>query len=518
MELAGDHTEGTGPLRGDLPGFLRLVVDPATRAVDDRERPGGRILIGGSPLRLVRLNARAAAVWELLGRGASLREATASGVREGPIARFARRLLDNGMAHPRWPAAESGDPNVTIVIPVRDRSDSLARLVASIVTHSADRVKAIVVVDDGSAPPISTPPISTPPISARPVEAPAREPSLTVLRHPRSLGPAAARNTGLRAAATPLVAFVDSDCVVDAHWLDRLLPHFGDPSVAIAAPRIRALDPPRTAVARFTVARSPLDMGARESGVRPRGRVTYVPSTAIVARVEAVRAVGGFDPDLRYGEDVDLVWRLVEAGWGVRHEPAATVFHDHRATLGDVLVTHFRYGTAAGPLDRRHPGQVPPLAMSAWSLAGWGLVATQTAVGAAAGAATLAGSVAGLARKLGHTPSPIRESLRLAGKGHLFAAEQIANAAVRTYLPVLAVAALGSRRARRLLAFSVLVPGVMEWRRRGRPLDPARFLALRAADDAAYGLGVWRGCLAARTVGPLTPDLGKAHDPTRVQS
>ena len=42
----------------------------------------------------------------------------------------------------------------------------------------------------------------------------------------------------------------------------------------------------------------------------------------------------GFDADLRVGEDVDLVWRLVDAGWSVRYQPSVTVFHREPPVLG----------------------------------------------------------------------------------------------------------------------------------------------------------------------------------------
>jgi hypothetical protein len=38
-------------------------------------------------------------------------------------------------------------------------------------------------------------------------------------------------------------------------------------------------------------------------------------------------------------------------------------------------------------------------------------------------------------------------------------------------------------------------------------LDPIRYTALHAADDVAYGAGVWLGCLRARTVAPLVPRI-----------
>lgn len=64
-----------------------------------------------------------------------------------------------------------------------------------------------------------------------------------MVRHPTSLGPAAARNTGLAAAATPLVAFLDSDVVPEPSWLPPLLAAFEDPAVGLVALRIVALPP-----------------------------------------------------------------------------------------------------------------------------------------------------------------------------------------------------------------------------------------------------------------------------------
>ena len=73
----------------------------------------------------------------------------------------------------------------------------------------------------------------------------------------------------------------------------------------------------------------------------------YVPSAALIVRTELAH----FDEALRYGEDVDLVWRLRDAGWRVVYEPDVIVGHDQHHTLS----RRFRYGTSAEPLRRRHP-------------------------------------------------------------------------------------------------------------------------------------------------------------------
>src|SRR5581483_9209328 len=116
------------------------------------------------------------------------------------------------------------------------------------------------------------------------------------IRHTENLGPAAARNTGLQAASTPLVAFLDADCVPPRGFPGRLLDHLADPAVGLVAPRIASSDLGRGPIAAYERARSALDMGSQPARVRPYSTVWYVPSAAMVARRDALGA--GFDEDL----------------------------------------------------------------------------------------------------------------------------------------------------------------------------------------------------------------------------
>ena len=56
--------------------------------------------------------------------------------------------------------------------------------------------------------------------------------------------------------------------------------------------------------------------------MRPGAAVGWLPSACLVARVDRLRAAGGFAEDMRVGEDVDLVWRLVDAGLSQREAAA----------------------------------------------------------------------------------------------------------------------------------------------------------------------------------------------------
>ena len=211
-----------------------------------------------------------------------------------------------------------------------------------------------------------------------------------------------------------------------------------------------------------------------------------------------------FDPALRGGEDVDLVWRLARAGWDVRYVPTSAVAHHGAATFQAFLRRQAFYGSTAAPLARRHPGNVAPAQFSAWSLAVWFLLlARQPQLALTA----LLASVAVLARRLrGLVRDPVAVAARIAGGGTARAALPSLSGLVRVWSPALLVG-LACRRTRRAAALALLLPALEDWRSSSRELDPARFAAFHVADDAAYGIGVWIGCVRERTVEPLLPHV-----------
>jgi len=480
---------GPGPDGELAPAGLVMRPDPGSRLL-----AGGTVLAGGSPVRVLRLTPR----------GARMVSGWWSGtpVPDNPRARaLARRLLDTGIAHPVPLAGGSWVPgDVTVVVPVRDRQAELARCLAGLAP-----LPRVIVVDDGSADPEATARV-------------AAGTGARVLRRPVNGGPGAARNTGLAAAQTPLVAFLDSDCVPEAGWLDLLLPHFADPAVGAVAPRIVPAEEGRTWLARYEGASSTLDMGARASIVRPGARVPYVPGAALVVRKDA--AGTGFAEDMPVGEDVDFAWRLAAAGWRVRYEPGAVVPHQHRVRLRPWFSRRRDYGTSAAALELRHPGAVRPLYVSAWTALAWLAGASGRP---AAGAAVAGAGIALLARRLaGLTgepwPGPVARTAwllaaRLAGGGTLAAARPLGSAISRTWWPAAVPAAIAVPRLRLPLAALVLAPPLLDWLDRRPPLDPARYVAARLLDDLAYSLGVWQGCARRRTIRPLLPVLTTGRRP-----
>jgi mycofactocin system glycosyltransferase len=448
---AEPDADGLAPMR-------RYGLDPSTKLVGD-----GTTAIGGSPLRLFRLTPAGRRAFDEIAGGS-------------PVApsRLSERLLEAGAIHPLAPSPEDrrlfGPGDVTVVVPTHETPP--ARLY-DILVHCLDTA-GVMFVDDGSGTPLTG----------------VRGATLLRLRH--NSGPAAARNAGARAAETPIVAFVDTDVGLQPGWLDGLLWHFDDPRVGFVAPRVASGSVTEVgvpSVARYEERHSPLDLGAEPARVAVGTRVGYVPAAALVVRRSALGDVGGFDPDLRCGEDVDFVWRVSAAGWRGRYDPAVVVHHQPRPSWRALVEQRRAYGESAAALAAVHGSAVAPVRMSVWSLAVWGLAA----VGRPFSAVAVAGGTAlALIPKLRGVPAV--DSLRLAGSGHLAAGRSLATAVRRTWLPLIGVGSLWSRRARWVAVASV-APAMLDG-------GPARLL-----DDVSYSVGVWKGVLGRRQLGPLLPAL-----------
>ena len=443
-------------------------------------RDDGRSLVGGSPTRAIYLAPAAAARFD--GRRLTVADKT-SGT-------LADRLLEIGMADPvlaSLPEADATD--VTFVIPTYGRPESLARLLSSI-----GRDASVIVVDDASPNPLEASQIAA--------AAGARFVSLPV-----NLGPAGARNAGLRLVATTFVVFVDNDMVVSPGAVDMLLRHFSDPRVALAAPRIvgLAMNTRVNWISRYEDARSSLDLGPWPATVRPRARISWISSALVVARVSAIGA--GFTDGMRVGEDVDLVWNLVEEGWRVRYEPDATSAHEHRVTFADWAARKAFYGTGGHALALRHPGNIAPAVLAPWSVGVVLALMAQRRWSIPLALVISAVAAVRIARKLSRHRHPVRIGVALTASGVGASISQAMALLTRHWWPLALAGSVVSKRMRRATLAAALLDVVLDYRRTRPQLDIIRFGVARRADDLAYGWGLWLGALRGRSTAALRPDI-----------
>ncbi len=443
-----------------------------------RRALGGRSLLGGSPFRIIDLGP-GVEVDALLAR--------AEQVTTEPFA----TLLSHGVVDPvieSFAGSNTAGSNtadtlggIDVVIPCRNNPSGLATLLDGLVGRG---FASVTVVDDGSVPPISA--------NALPAQ-------VRLLRNELPLGAGRARNRGMEAGVAPLVLLLDDDVVVEStgasELAERLSRWFAIDTVGIVAPRIRTLDGAGL-VARYEQDRGALDLGPVSGPVAPRTRLPYVPTAAMLVRRSVVEAIDGFRPDLPRGEDVDFVWRAIEAGWTVRYDADIVAEHPARPSLSAWLAQRFRYGRSTSELARDHPDHVAAIEVSPWSVAPWLLVSGGGWLGPIAGVALWAGSTAAFVPSLrGKVDDPVRQARQLAGNGTLHAGPILAETVRRSWAPLVAVAAMRSASARRAWWASWLIGPLLDWRRSERSVTVAPWVALRMAEDAAYCAGVWRGII-----------------------
>jgi mycofactocin glycosyltransferase len=440
---------------------------------DVRIHDGGRTLVGGSPLRVLRLKEPAPA----LGRGQVLE------VADRTTATVAERLLAANLAAPVLPAA--GDAELTVVVPIRDRADRLDRLLGGLTGLP------VIVVDDASHDPAA--------VAAVAVRHGARLVALT-----DNVGPAGARNAGIAEVRTPYVAFVDSDVVVEAAALRGLAGHFADPRVAAVGPRVqgvaRSANPRR--FERWDVDGLSLDLGEVPALVRPWSKVGWLPSACLVVRV-ADLGERTFDEDRRVGEDVDLVWRLIQSGRHVRYDPAYVAGHDSRGTWSTWLGRKAFYGTGGAWLAQRHGDWMAPAVLSPVPALGAAALLAQRRWSVPAALGCLALVRIRLGRTLPETPDRGRLATALTAEVGVSTLRQGSHLLLRHWWPGAALAALVSRRARRAVA-AAMVWDLLDHREVPPARAPEAFAA-RRLDDLAYGAGLWWGAARAHSAQVLVP-------------
>jgi O-antigen biosynthesis protein len=204
----------------------------------------------------------------------------------------------------------------------------------------------VVVVDDGSTDDTG--------------EILSRFPEVKAIRQPNK-GLSVARNVGLAAATGDVIAYTDSDCFADPDWLTHLVYQLErSGAAAVGGPNLTPDDGWLAAC----VAASP----GQPTHVLESDQVAeHIPGCNMAFRREALLAVNGFDPVYRKaGDDVDLCWRLQQAGMWITFAPGAFVWHHRRQGPRAYLKQQVGYGEAEALLYFKHPDKFNARGESRW--------------------------------------------------------------------------------------------------------------------------------------------------------
>jgi glycosyltransferase involved in cell wall biosynthesis len=220
---------------------------------------------------------------------------------------------------------------VSVVICCRDRAELLAAALPQVLDALRPQDELVVVDSasrDGS------------------VAQAADRVGVRALRCPKP-GLSRARNLGWQSTDRPLVLFTDDDCRPQPGWVQAAVAAFADPAVGLLWGRVDGDGAQGVQLSVTTDSDPETYDGSGDLSATGHG-------ASLAVRRAALERVGGFDPvlgaggELGSGEDKDLLWRVVRAGWVARSAPGMAVTHVTWRGDADALRTLYRYGVGAG--------------------------------------------------------------------------------------------------------------------------------------------------------------------------
>lgn len=217
---------------------------------------------------------------------------------------------------------------VSVVIPAFRAAAHIEKAIASALAQTLPPLE-IIVVDDAS-----------PDDTRRVVEA-ITDPRVRLVPLDRNVGASEARNRGVREARGAVIAFLDADDTWTPDKLARQLPALTDGTTLVTCDA-RIIEPGGHSW-RFSEACPP--HGGTEAWKRLLAQ-NFIPTPTVLCRRADLLALGGFDPGLTIGEDLDLWIRLAERGRVeaipevlvlVHAQPNGLMRSNPRGELDDVL-------------------------------------------------------------------------------------------------------------------------------------------------------------------------------------
>ena len=224
--------------------------------------------------------------------------------------------------------------DISVVVPSRNRPRELARCLAALHEQRTEASYEVIVVDDGSSPPLDG--VLTP------------DPRLRVVRGP-GRGPARARNAALQVARGAIVAFTDDDTIPDSSWLAAALSYLNEHPEAVGVE-----GPTHSTPFDYLEAHS---VDRREPG----GYVT----ANIAFRRSILLLEGGFSDEFPapHCEDLDLAFRCLRHG-PIGFAPGMLVTHPPRPLTARQIIWRGGLGGSDIKLFRRHRDRFPVYARS----------------------------------------------------------------------------------------------------------------------------------------------------------
>ena len=245
----------------------------------------------------------------------------------------------------------------SIIVPVYNRPDEVDELLESL-TQQAFKDFEVIIVEDGSIKPCKD--VCDKYANILDLHYYAKENS----------GPGQSRNYGVERAQGEYVIILDSDVVLPNGYLQSIVDSlqltvdsYDHCTLSTVNSQLVAWGGPDAAHPSFTPVQKAISYSMTSffttGGIRGGGKAKldkfYPRSFNMGIRRDVYQQLGGFTK-MRFGEDIDFSYRIVEAGYMPRLIPEAWVWHKRRTDFRKFFRQVYNSGIARINLEKRHPG------------------------------------------------------------------------------------------------------------------------------------------------------------------
>jgi GT2 family glycosyltransferase len=178
-----------------------------------------------------------------------------------------------------------------------------------------------------------------------------------------NMGLSYARNLGIQASTGEIVAYLDDDSFPDPDWLWYIAYFLKTTDyAAVGGPNII---PENSGFVAQCVDYTP---GTPTHILVTDQEAEHIPGCNMAFRKDWLEKIGGFDPRFRVaGDDVDLCWRIQEAGGKIGFAPGAYVWHHRRCEIRRFWKQQQGYGKAEALLENKWPERFNQVGHMSWS-------------------------------------------------------------------------------------------------------------------------------------------------------
>jgi len=246
------------------------------------------------------------------------------------------------------------NPFVSVVIPALNTDQTVGLTLNSLLSQTYEN-REIIVVDGGSTDKTKD----------------------IVKRYPVKLiesdkkGISYQKNLGIKNSKGEILAFTDADCVADKNWLKYLIQNYSSDSIVACGGAILPYISPNTTqtiVERFSAKElippnfyfkrdKPIKLKKIKKSFRAEC-ISFISDCILGGnssyRKDFLNKVGGFDNNIKIGEDIDICYKIHKMGLPIIWDPRAIVYHPPKRTINGLIAQYYEYGKCEAPVYRKN--------------------------------------------------------------------------------------------------------------------------------------------------------------------